>query len=470
MRREVAACDKDSMAKKKISGGIGWDRGNGRSTRRLGTPRPLIVLLVGTMLLAACGGSGDSADEETAATTDATSPSTSAPELDVIFEDDLIEDENGWGESDNEQFSTQFRGDGYAVRLVGSAPSYFAYPDDGPLVVGDSSTTVTAASEAESDSDVGVMCRLSRTGPYSFYTLTVNSVTGAYTIARWTRIEGTDTPEVLEDGVDDAIEAVGDAEPVEVTGTCSGEGDGDPVDLSLAVNGREVATATDEDGLGAGITGLSVVSFDAQHAERPAVFHGIEIRGEDADDTFAFEDDFSDPESGFEEFTSEAGTDTSRYEDGAMVFEINQSLRLEVPVRPPFPIGTATADIQGDLSQAFGGLCIGGDEGMYEFDISEGGKGSIVFFPADPYSDYVVVDEAEGAFEDSETHQVTAGWNTDGTSTNLDLYVDGEVVASGRGDDSLTAFSNVFLCSAVSSEAAADATATVTYDDLVVAE
>lgn len=435
--------------------------------RRAAPPSSLVLSLAFALLLAACGGGDDVAEDSGGSETTAEEVTVSdrGDELDEVFQDDLEDDENGWGETQNDEFSTSFTDDGYSVGLIGGSPRYYAYADAGPLAVADSSTTVEVQEiEGITNRDFGVTCRLSRTGPLAYYTLTVNSETGAYSIARWSD----DTPDVLEEGEDDAIEGIEAGDTTEVTGTCLGEGDGEPVELGLTVDGREVATATDDEGLAAGITGLSVVTFDGEDRDLPVVFTGIEIRGDEVDSDLEFEDDFSDPESGFEEFSEEGVGGTSTYEDGGYLLEVTESLRVLAPVRAPFPVGTATVDIQADLTDIYAGICLAGPGGMYEFATSAGGYGSLGFYPDG--GEFVLIDEASEVYEDDGTVRLTAGWNTDGSSTNLDIYADGEVVASVRGDQSLTSFDTLFLCVAVASTAPEGSTASVVYDNLVVTE
>lgn len=426
----------------------------------------LVVALL-ALLLAACGAGDDAAEDSGGSETTAEEATVSdrGDELDVVFQDDLEDDENGWGEIQNDEFSISFTDDGFSVGLIGDSPGYYAYADAGPLAVEDSSTTVEVQEiQGVTNRDFGVICRLSRTGPVAYYSLTVNSETGAYSIARWRE----DTPDILEEGEDDAIEGIEAGDTTEVTGTCLGEGDGEPVELGLAVDGREVATVTDDEGLAAGITGLSVVTFDGEDGDLPVVFTGIGIRGDEVDSDLEFEDDFSDPESGFEEFSEEGVGGTSTYEDGGYRLEVTESLRVVVPVRAPFPVGTATVDMQADLTDVYAGICLAGPGGMYEFAASAGGYGSLGFYPDG--GEFVLIDEASEVYEDDGTVQLTAGWNTDGSSTNLDIYADGEVVASAQGDQSLTSFNTLFLCTAVSSAAPEGTSASVLYDNLVVTE
>lgn len=412
-----------------------------------------LVALVG---LAACGGGGGDEDAASTAPADTSAPTTTAvPALATIFEDDFTADASGWGEGSTDAFTTSFTDAGYRVGITDTA-SFFGYADDGPLGVGDSATTVTVV-EAQGGARPGVTCRLNRTGPTAYYTLTASPVSGDYAISRWSA-EAPSDPEVLTEGTDPGL--VGDA--LELTGACRGAGDGEPVDLTLLVGGAEVATVTDRDGLPAGITGIAVDR--GSDPEGSATFGGIRVEGDEGDGGLSFEDDFSDPGSGF--LVAQGGGGTVAYDDGVLGVEAQSALDVPVPIRPPFPsVGTATVSVDGDLTAGYAGLCLGGDDGQYEFALSADGYASIGRYPADG-SDFVLLDEVTGAFPATGPWRLSAGWNTDGSSTNLDLFVDDQRLVSVN-DDAVTAFRGLSLCGTVAQSSAADATISYTYDDLV---
>jgi hypothetical protein len=432
------------------------------------TVRGAGVALVALLVLAGCGGD-DGASEDA----DGGSDDTEAPEetvtstgeaLDGIFRDDFEDDENGWGEFEDEVSTAEFTDDGYEVAFEEDEGSYWGYPDGGPLDVEDSSTTVEVAEgSGEADRWFGTACRLSRTGPAAYYTLLVNGATGGWSIARWA--DGEDEPEILGEGEDDAVEGAGEEDSVEVTGTCLGEGDGEEVELAVAVDGTEVGTATDEDGLAAGISGIALAPLDGDDGDEPVTFAGIEIRGDEGDGDLDLEDDFSDEDSGLVPFEEEGNT--VGYDDGTFRFDLTGSAYAPLPIRTPIPAeGTVSAVVEGELRNGFAGFCLAGEEGEYEFAISDEGYASLGFYPAD--GEFVLLDEATQAYQSTGRHQVTGAWRTDGATTDLLVRVDGEAVTSVGGDDRLTSFSRLSLCGTVGSD---DEITTVsyTYDDLEVA-
>lgn len=436
-----------------------YGKRNGRRTAAL-----LAVLAIG---LAACSGGDDGGDEAADEPTEAGSGPTlteEASELDPLFEDDLQDDGNGWGEIEDEAFVTAFGPDGYEVSIVGERPGFWAFADAGPHAVEDSSTTIEVAEgSGAADRWYGTTCRLSRAGPLGYYTLTVNGDAGAWRIDRWTQDDL--EPDTLADGEDPALEGLAEDGAVEVSGTCVGDGDGDNVDLALAVDGEEIGTASDEDGLAAGISGLAVLALDADEADEPVVFGGIEIRGDETDAGVELTDDFSDPDSGFEE--AEAPGYAISYEDGGLRFDIEESVFANVPLRGIPDAGTATVTIDGDVSVGYAGLCLSGSEGEYEFAISADGYASLGFYPADG-GDFQVIDEAFEAYPSTGEHRVSVGWATNGETTNLEIYVDDEIIASASSDPSVTQFTTLKLCATVSQEQGEPARLAYTNRDLVV--
>ncbi len=431
--------------------------------RRVASSLFLTLALVG---LSACGG-GDDGDEPDAEGPDESTAGTveedPAADLDVIFEDDLEDDTNGWGEGETADYVTAFGADGYEISLVSEADDFYSYPDDGPFEVADSSTTVEVDDGGgPEDRFFGVACRISRTGPLEYYALTVNNDTGAYQIAKWSSTSP-DEAEILDEGEREDLVGVGTEEPTHVTATCLGEGDGEPVDLSLSVDGTDVATITDEEGLGAGWSGLAVAAGAEDAGAETVTFTSIEIRGDEGSRDLAFEDDFSDPESGFA--SVDDGVSLADYTDGVYVVETEGVFTTGVPIRAPFPpVGTATVTIAGDLTNAFAGLCLAGAEGQYEFAISADGYGSLGLYPMT--AEFQILDEVTDGYTDDGTHRITAGWNSDGTSTSLDLYVDDVRIASAT-DQTVTDFVGLNLCGTVSSDVAGT-TLTYTNSDLVV--
>lgn len=406
----------------------------------------LLALAAGAVVV--LGGDGESGGDSPT-----TTPATTVS-LEPLLVDDLSEDTNEWGEVDVEEFTSTFTSDGYEIE-VQDIPSLFGYPDAGPLVLTDSSTSVDIDSVTQ-DVQGGVTCRLTRTGATEYYTLTVNPDSGEYTIARVDLAE-LDDPVVLAEGTDPDL--VG-GDVTEVTGTCLGEGDGARVDLRLLVNGEVVASATDEDGLGPGISGIAVNAGDSSGS---LTFTNYEVAGEEGDLSVDLRDDFSDPGSGFPDNSVDG--DTAAYADGAYSIQSGDSVRVDLPFRSPInDSGTASVTVDGDVTGIFAGLCLGGPDGQYEFAISDEGDGSIRHIP--PGSDNAVeLGEVTGAFSPGVPVRVSAGWNTDGDNTNIDLFIDDERVVSVT-DDAVTSFRNLSFCGSVRPGATAGTTVDVTYDDL----
>lgn len=429
--------------------------------RRVASSLFVALALLG---LTACGG-GDEPDAG-AATDDSTEDTVAedpAVDLDVIFEDDLDDDSNGWGEAETTDYVTAFAADGYEISLL-TESDFFSYADDGPFEVEDSATTVEVDDGGgPEDRFFGVSCRISRTGPLEYYALTVNNDNGDYQIAKWSSASPEDA-EILDEGEDEALADVGTEEPAEITAACLGEGDGEPVELTLSVDGTEVAAVTDEDGLGAGWSGLAVAAGSEGAAADTVTFTSIEIRGDEGSRDLAFEDDFSDPDSGFASIDD--GVSLADYTDGVYVVETEGVFTTGVPIRAPIPpVGTASVTIAGDLTDAFAGFCLAGAEGQYEFALSADGYGSLGLYPTT--AEFQILEELTDGYTDDGTHRITAGWNSDGTTTNLDLYVDDQRIATAA-DQTVTEFTSLNLCGTVSIDAPGT-TLTYTHSDLVVA-
>lgn len=420
--------------------------------------RPLGVILAAVALLAAaCGGGGDADGDDEAPTT--TEAAAALPELDAVFEDDLVDDTNGWGESDQDGLRAGFTADGYEVTVAGTA-NWSGYADAGPLSMEDVSTTVTVADpDGPSPRWFGVMCRGQRTGPTDYYTLLVDNDSGDWTIRRYSS-RNPDEPTVLAEGEADALEGAGVDEEVELTGTCLGDGAGDEVELVLTVDGTEIGRATDEDGLPAGTTGLSVGPADDADEAAPISFTGIEVAGDEGDADLEFADDFSDPASGWLE-VDEQGT-TAGYGDGTYDVETTAAFGAGIPVRPPLPTaGTAAITLTGDLTDGFAGWCLTGEGGQYELALSAEGYASLGHYADD--GTFSLIDEVTGAWS-GDAPRVTAGWNTDGSSTRLDLYVDEQQLLT-TVDDRVTTLTDIGLCGTVSSDAPGGSLS-LSFDDL----
>ena len=426
----------------------------------------LAVIAVSGFVLLACGGDDGDSESTAAAEEGATTLTEQGLDLDPLLEDDLAENRNGWGEGEGEVYGAEFTDRGFEATYRDSAGNAWTYADAGPLVIGDSSTTVEAQEpDGVADRDYGVVCRLSRSGPLMHYSLTVNAATGSYAIIRWS--PDVDDPEILTEGEDDALAGIGEDGPVELTGTCLGAGDGEPVDLALAVDGDEVATVTDDDGLAPGISGLVLAPLGAEGGDEPVVFTDFEIRGEGGDDRLDLVDDFTDPDSGFAPLRDE--TNSIAYGDGGLVFDLRGNASATLPIRAPLPAsGSVTVSVDGDLTEGYAGICLGGEGGQYEFAISADGYGSLGHYTEDMGDgrEFTLIDEATGAYPSGGVHEVRARWRTSGDSTDLAVDVDGESIVATTGEDRVTRFAFATLCATVTQAAGDGAEVAVVYRDL----
>jgi hypothetical protein len=427
--------------------------------------RGAAVSVVG-LLLAGCGGDdgGDAAPETTDAGEAAEDRSVTevGTELATSFESDFDRDD-GWGEAETDDYRVAFTDDGYEMVQNDGRESLWAYAEAGPASVEDSSTTVVVAPDGAADRGYGVLCRLSRAGPSAYYTLSVNGGAGSWAIARWD--QGTAAGDVLADGEDEALRGLGEDEAVEVTGTCLGEGDGEPVELAVAVDGEEVGTVTDEDGLAAGLSGIVVVTADAEEPEAPTIFREIEVRGDDQLDV-EFEDDLAGPEGGFIELPEDEFGNTISFDGEGLAFELGGNATSPIPVRRIPERGSVEVTLESDLVDGYAGVCLEGAEGDYQFDLTEGGYASVGFAPGEA-GDFVVLDEATGAYEPADSHRIAVTWEGDGEGYDLDIAVDGEVIAATEGADDIVDISGVALCGTTAAAAGEGATMSVRFRDVV---
>jgi len=425
-----------------------------------------MAVVAGALLLGACGsddaGSGDDASEsveEPEATL-----TEQGEDLESLLEDDFEDDENRWGEGETEAYAAEYTDAGYAVRVTEQGSSIWTYAEAGPLVIGDSSTTVEVEEvDGRANRAYGTVCRLSRSGPLQYYEFTVNGDAGRWAINRWR--QNVNEPEVLAEGEDEALEGLGEDEPVEVTGTCLGEGDGEPVDLALAVDGEEVGSVTDEDGLAGGISGLTVTHPGEGGDDDPVTFTGVEIRGDEADADFELTDDFSDPDSGFSLTDDEFITIT--YADDGLAFDLRGSGSATLPVRAPLTdSGSIAVDVVGDLTNGYAGVCLVGEGGRYEFAITADGYASLGFYPGGD-GDFVLIDEVTDAYRSTGDHRLTATWGSAGDGNDLEIAVDDEVLVSAPGDERVGDIAYASLCATVAAAAGEGAELGLVYRDLV---
>jgi hypothetical protein len=194
--------------------------------------------------LVACSGDDDD-DAAPASTT-----TTGEDQGDVLFSDDLLDDDGGWGEGDESGYRRRLEGGALVIETERVDEGVAVWPDALGIDVLDAVTTVTLEADGGSGA-VGAACRASDDG---FYALGVDQA-GTARIEKWERTQD-DPPLVL--ATSDA--GVADRSGV-FTATCTGGGeDESPVELTLAVDGEEVLTAQDDQGLPSGYTGVYAVA------------------------------------------------------------------------------------------------------------------------------------------------------------------------------------------------------------------
>lgn len=227
-----------------------------------------------------------------------------------------------------------------------------------------------------------------------------------------------------------------------------------------ACGGGDDADEGDEDAVGAAEEDSGAESDD---------------EGEDDDeepgDGVLLEDDFSDPDSGFETFSDELNT--IAYEDGGLRFDLLGNASTGLPIDGPLPdSGSITVTVEGDLTPGYAGICLAGDTGQYEFAIAPGGYASLGYYTetTGDFGEFDLIDEARDAYGTTGTHEVRARWRSEGGATDLAIDVDGETIVTTNDDDRVTEFTFATLCATVGSEAEEGAVLTVVYDDLTVSE
>jgi len=452
-----------------------------------------VVALVAALALIGCSGGGDEPAE----------PSVPAPGADgggggdeeesafddaeVLLADEMEDDENGWGEIENEYFSTRFDDGAFEIEPITDERPIAFYADALGTDVLDSQITITAEAEPDDGGEgrLGAYCRSTTTGAVEYYTLAVDRDTGDWSIDRW--LDDAEAAEVtnLAEGTDEAIAGDG---PVEIVATCSGE-EGDEVLLTLEVDGEPVGEAEDEDGLGAGLAGV-VAGLTSDEGSYVARFDEVEIRGtraeedegsddEASEDGVVYFDDFSDPDSGFQ------GTDESpglaAYVDETWGMGIQGvagspgfTLRSPVPVAsPPDALGVDVTTVVESESQAWAGVCVGTADAAYAFEVTPAGGASITRLTSGGAD---VLDElaSHPAIESSSS---AAGGGSNAITLTVDASDPGEVVTtmSVNGEPLLEAVDGdplevqeVALCITKSSQSPVDAVVQAQFDDVLV--
>lgn len=216
------------------------------------------VVLVGALALVGCGDDDESAE---ASTFDAPSAGN------VLFEDALDSDAEGWGTVDNAELSLAFE-DGDYVWSFHREPRPHVLPrqigeafDAGTLEMRD--VVVRASATADAGSAVfGVFCREVRDddAEFEWYEMVVRDGFGA--------IRRADSEGNLDELASSDEIVVTDGEPVAIEAACV-DGDDGAVELTLSLDGKVVLQASDGDGLGNGGAGLG--AYEAPHPSTSSV-------------------------------------------------------------------------------------------------------------------------------------------------------------------------------------------------------
>lgn len=228
-------------------------------------------VLVGAVGVVGVGGCGS--DEAS----DATAPPVSAKPVAAgatLFEDSFVDDRNGWGVVDDEDYGTIAFADGDYVwaargRLVHWLPGVIGEQyDRGELdmldVVVQAEVTVVAGGGV-----VGVFCREvpDTDAEWQWYEFVVRD---GYAAIRKADLEGN-----LESLAETTSAGAPLGQPVEIEAACTDRPDGTAA-LSLAVDGTTVLSVEDDDPLGNGAAGLQLWTFPA-HEQMDVRWHTFQV-------------------------------------------------------------------------------------------------------------------------------------------------------------------------------------------------
>jgi hypothetical protein len=244
-------------------------------------------LLIGAVIVAACGDDdGSSADPgittpDTATTTAAAVAST-APQTDVgdpaasgvLFEDPFADDRNGWGVIDDPDYgSTAYEGGDYVWELTGRHGHLL------PKVLGDQfdrgeldMADVVVRAEATVVAGGGVIGVFCREKPDVDAEMQWYEFVARDGFAAIRRADLESNIEVLAE-TEDVTLPIG--EPIAIEATCTDD-DAGHAELSLALNGDPVLTATSDDPLGHGPPGLQAWTFP-MHEQMDIRWHAFSI-------------------------------------------------------------------------------------------------------------------------------------------------------------------------------------------------
>jgi hypothetical protein len=246
-------------------------------------------LLIGAVIVAGCGDDNDGSSEDSAVTT-RTTPTTTAPTAStapqteasnqasaaVLFEEPFDDDRNGWGVVDDPEYgSTAYEGGDYVWELTGRVAHLL------PKVLGDQydrgeldMADVVVRAEATvvaGGGVIGVFCREETDvdAELQWYEFVARD---GFAAIRRADLEG--NIEVLAESNDVTLPA---GSPIALEATCTDD-DAGHAELSLALNGDPVLTATSDHPLGIAPPGLQAWTFP-MHEQMDIRWHEFSIHG-----------------------------------------------------------------------------------------------------------------------------------------------------------------------------------------------
>jgi hypothetical protein len=231
-----------------------------RPMRATITIATLAAAVLGT---AACGDDDETAAGATSTVADnRTGSTTAAPsgtQLDAVFTDSFEDDTNGWGIVDDPNYGTaDFAGGDYVWNLTGSSAHLIPETlgvqyDGGELDMRD--VVVRADATIESGGGVvGVFCREvpDSDADWQWYEFVARD---GFAAIRRADLEG--NLDVLAESDDVSLPF---GEPIMFEAACIDDDDG-TAQLSLTLNGTALLTATDDEPLGNGVSGIQAWTF-----------------------------------------------------------------------------------------------------------------------------------------------------------------------------------------------------------------
>jgi hypothetical protein len=199
-------------------------------------------------LSAACGGGGS----KNAASTSSSSQSAASADDSILLRDDLSKKNHDWSDEEDQDVSVHIAQGGYQVKITGDTVLNLEASDapKGDSVSVEADATLNATTV---DTQLGVFCRRNDKGD-TLYSASI-SADGFWGIFK--RVSGKSTAlKTAPADPDPAIKgSKGDHDLVRLD--CEGAA-GDPVTLSLSVNGKEIASTTDAEPLDVGTFGIRI--------------------------------------------------------------------------------------------------------------------------------------------------------------------------------------------------------------------